>query len=313
MLTTALSTLLADSSSDLTQVKHDAHYRLVFLLANSVPSQVKTWAIEAALDRYLKAPLALLAPAANLTIVSKVAFYPTLDVNPTRDSLGRHVVRVDQLPYFLDRSSWDVDLEATSIPTLYFALYLPPPEHAPLHIVSSKGDSLLTNSFLIPQWGGIVVLNLPTPLEGGHLTTDHLNRPATIWLAQLRQFFGLTSTPSALVSELQQREDLKQLLLQADPASNGIAVWESDLVLLRHLARSQVGAAETLLRFASLMEKLPNIPVEDYIGELLRESLSALEEVCPSLPPSAHLPSPSPFLLRVVFLRPSNTPTQHSS
>jgi hypothetical protein len=62
-------------------------------------------------------------------------------------------------------------------------------------------------------------------------------------------------------------------------SSSGFSAVESDLVALHRLFHSQKTTLSTLQNFANLMIKLPTIPVENYIGDLLTTSLKLLQEV----------------------------------
>jgi hypothetical protein len=64
----------------------------------------------------------------------------------------------ERLPYFIDRNSWGVDLDSLStLPTVYFALFVPAQDQTPMKVLLSDGKISKTNGFLVPQWGGVVV------------------------------------------------------------------------------------------------------------------------------------------------------------
>lgn len=64
------------------------------------------------------------------------------------------------LPYIVDSNSWNLDFVADpSESQLNFVVYIPEKSFSPLHIKHPKGGLLESNAFLIPQWGGIAILN----------------------------------------------------------------------------------------------------------------------------------------------------------
>lgn len=79
---------------------------------------------------------------------------------PHKDSSGAYYFSVSDLPYIVDSNSWNLDFVADpSESQLNFVVYVPETSFSPLHIKSPEGGYSETNAFLIPQWGGIVILN----------------------------------------------------------------------------------------------------------------------------------------------------------
>lgn len=67
---------------------------------------------------------------------------------------------MSELPYIVDSNSWNLDFVADpSESQLNFVVYTPEDSFSPLFIKNSGGGFSDTNAFLIPQWGGIVILN----------------------------------------------------------------------------------------------------------------------------------------------------------
>jgi len=230
-----------------------------------------------------------------------VVHYAQIDAAPKFSPEGKyHYFTKENLPYFIDRNSWGVDLDSMStLPTLYFALYVPQPDQSPLKVVLSNGNIATSNGFLVPQWGGVVLDRISlhfcrfsfsrdllqvihdsnsSKAEGAVLTLEGLQRVFGVWLTQLRESFGV---PSAASKSSYLKEKLGQAtqVTIVPSVSYGFSAAESDLVTLRRLLLSERAAAETFMNFVNLMEKLPTIPVEDYIGDYLRGALDSLKTV----------------------------------
>lgn len=107
-------------------------------------------------------------------------------------------------------------------PALNFLTYTAPCDKYPLQILDENGNGLMSNAFLVPQWGGIFIYNAPCPQvndsispsenESGHkrkVTHEvSMEQVMALVLSQFRSLIGLSDkvkciqTPLASYSRL---------------------------------------------------------------------------------------------------------------
>ncbi len=167
-------------------------------------------------------------------------------------------------------------------PRLHFIIFVPPKDISPLFIqtgippfsliifpeISSPENKNYhhLNSFTMPQWGGISILN-PKSLSSEaavQLLSTELENSAKILFSQLRLLLGLPSYDP-------------QFMLP-NPES-GLASWEFQLALRRNLEGTLQSAVSTLKAAVGVAHNLTNIKIPDEISRNCYEALEALQRV----------------------------------
>lgn len=180
---------------------------------------------------------------------------------------------------------------------LHFLVYVPAADKSPLLLLGPKGKVRNSNSFWIPSWGGVLVLNLANEIaaastdtaefdhdegdsEGGQsrlpwqplpLQQQHYQHIAAVVIAQLQALFGVApGTSSSSSSSSTGAVQLQQL-----PAgAAGFSQWQVD-ALLRQRAGADVREATRVLGSLSrLVQQLPNLEMPDLIGQQVEQALS---------------------------------------
>lgn len=121
-------------------LKYSRTYHLTFSLftPTSTPS---SWDIKAALKEYMEPLLETLSPISNFTIDTQVQLYATPGVSG-------NVLKKEDLSGFINAAEWPLSPSIGGAPTINFILYVGDME------VEGGGKS-----WLIPQWGGVVIQN----------------------------------------------------------------------------------------------------------------------------------------------------------
>jgi phosphatidylinositol glycan class S len=136
----ALAPEVADSLAKWTtrSMKYSRTYHLTFSLftPKSVPS---SWDIEAALEEHMKPLLESFSSICNFTIDTQVQLYATPGV-------GGNVLKKEDLSGFINAAEWPLSPSIGGAPTVNFIVYVGDME------VEGGGKS-----WLIPQWGGVVI------------------------------------------------------------------------------------------------------------------------------------------------------------
>ncbi|KAF3909652.1 hypothetical protein AA313_de0207540 [Arthrobotrys entomopaga] len=237
-------------------VKYSANYHLTFSLftATSLPA---SWDIESAISQYLTPLLSALSPISNFTISTQVQYYASISssVTPTYDDqLKSWVLKKEDLSSFINSAEWPL-ASISNDPNLNFILYIPHSSISPLTIPSATHS----NSFLLPQWGGVTILNL----EEGASSLSHLSHPV------------LKPALDTFATHL-----LALLGAPPHPASLPIRL---DSLTRQRSAEVLVSASSTLGSLQRLVNALPSISIPSTVSESVKDSIRHLSLACEEL------------------------------
>ncbi|PNW88081.1 hypothetical protein CHLRE_01g013400v5 [Chlamydomonas reinhardtii] len=198
---------------------------------------------------------------------------------------------------------------AASLPpaVLHFVLFAPPPGQRPLVLLGPDGQAAPANSFHVPGWGMLQVLNqVPPPgVMMAQVNTDNMEEFAREALTQLRSLLGLAAARRRLI----QHNDLyaangsstsnKAGSSSTSTGSNsngrgsnvpppvgridvltdlrsGLAPWEADALVRRRTRADVAAAAATLGSLARLLRQVPTLALPPAAGALVRDAVAAL-------------------------------------
>ncbi|KAG0645440.1 GPI transamidase component PIG-S [Hyphodiscus hymeniophilus] len=149
----ALSPSVAESLSKWTtrSMKYSRTYHLTFSLFTPT-SNPSSWAIESALEEYMKPLLESFSAISNFTIDTQVQLYATPGVSGS-------VLKKEDLSGFINAAEWPLSPSIGGAPTVNFIVYVGDME------VEGGGKS-----WLIPQWGGVVIQSDVEDLRPAMLT-----------------------------------------------------------------------------------------------------------------------------------------------
>ena len=233
------------------------HITISLFTPTSSPS---SWDIESAIDEYLS-PLLASFSISNFTVDTQVQLYATFSPSsqqPEHDpGLGIWTLRKEDLSGFVNAAEWPLSPSIGEGPTLNFVLYVPSERMSPLMVK----DSLAT-SWLIPQWGGITILNPssePEASKSKSKLSKEAIRPALLTFShQLLSLLGAPESPSSFPLQL-------QTLTRVRAAS----------LLL--------SASSTMGSLARLTVALPSIAIPENVAIAVDTTLSHLRATCVSL------------------------------
>ncbi|KAF3909183.1 hypothetical protein ABW20_dc0100406 [Dactylellina cionopaga] len=237
-------------------VKYSANYHLTFSLftATSLPA---SWDIESAISQYLTPLLSALSPISNFTISTQVQYYASISSSVTPaydDQLRAWTLKKEDLSSFINSAEWPL-ASISSHPNLNFILYIPHISISPLTIPSATHP----NSFLLPQWGGVHILNL----ENGAGSLSHLSHPT------------LKPALETFATHL-----LALLGAPPHPASLPIRL---DSLTRQRSAEVLVSASSTLGSLQRLVNALPSISIPATVSTSVKDSIRHLSLACEEL------------------------------
>ncbi|KAJ2041936.1 GPI transamidase component [Coemansia sp. S2] len=258
---------LKEKKSARRALKYAPEYSVTFTLLNEDPvgGAAVTWDIEQAADLFVRPFADTLRPLAKLSVSTQILHHagPPPVTPLTRDN-GTYLTP-DMLPHFANSPWWNLASTDPIAPTISFILYVPALRSQPLRIEGSS-----TNAFVVSQWGGIAIANLPEAGASVVISRGELQKYFGIFIAQLRELVGIRNdtplTPSRRVS------------LQRATAT-GISAWELDALMRQWMVANHQTAITTLQSLVRLVESMENMVVMDEIKTQVDQSLSALRSI----------------------------------
>lgn len=234
-------------------LKYAPTYHLTFSLF-SPTSTPSAWDIESALRNYLNPLLESFSSISNFTVDTQVQLYATFSPSISQpeydENLKAWTLRKEDLSGFINAAEWPLSPSIGEGPTVNFVLYVPEKSQSPLIIRENSG-----NSWLVPQWGGVHILNMADDATPDSLTADALAPAMHTFSDQLVSLFGLPRGPASLPLRISTLERFRAASLI-------------------------VSTSSTLGALAQVYQKLPSIPVPDSVAQSSASTISHLQQAC---------------------------------
>ncbi|CAI8047231.1 GPI transamidase component PIG-S [Geodia barretti] len=224
------------------------------------------WNIEDATDRVLMPFLNHpgIARLANFTISSQVFHYTDLKFSPQRSKSGGYYVSSTSLPPMISSVESKLGSLVSQLPSLNFLVLVAPPTHSPLLIRDPRGA--LTDNFLVPQWGGVVIFSPPGEEEGGEEIVVRMEKVMSVFVRQLQLLLGVPITSSTSPGVVLERGTL------------GMTEWQLDQLMVGRMVESVSTATTALISLVELLDKVKNMVISDVIQKEVIASLGQLQE-----------------------------------
>ncbi|KAI4143309.1 MAG: hypothetical protein L6R39_004619 [Caloplaca ligustica] len=188
-----------------------------------------SWDIESAVAEYLAPLLESASVISNFTVDTQIQLHARFSpsVQPPEFDADRGVwtLRQEDLGGFVNAAEWPLSPSIGAGPTLNFIIYVPDPSTSPLIIKESQATS-----WLIPQWGGIVILNSPVftglvETQAKGLSKEQLRPGLLVFSHQLLSFLGAPESPLSIPLKLQTLTRVRavSLLLSASSTMGSLA------------------------------------------------------------------------------------------
>ncbi|XP_062591394.1 GPI transamidase component PIG-S-like [Saccostrea cucullata] len=245
-------------------------YDLLFTLVNPQPDILNVdWSIKEAIAAYLNPLANQLSEYISLDTKSQMIFFTGLRRKPKKGSedSGYYYEEKD-LPHTINPLEAKLGSHASNNPMLNFIVYIPSRDQSPLHIVDKNGKPVKTNSFLSPQWGGIVILNLPSPPPNSSLPVHaevDMKTVMEVFLTQLRLLMDFSVQE---VKDVKVRE-VENLVIRE---------WELDNWLRKKCTENLATSISTLQSLTALLEGISNIVIQDDIGQQVENAVNGIKE-----------------------------------
>ena len=194
--------------------KYASTYHLTFSLftSSALPS---AWDIEEALAQTIQPLLSRVSSISQFTVDTQVQLYasfsPSIAGPQYDDSTREWRLQRSDLSGFINAAEWPLNPGVGSGPTINFVLFVPSKDQSPLVLAESGGSS-----WLIPQWGGVQILN-PAGKQPETLSAKDLQPVMLTFADQLSSLLGLPQSPPSLALRISSltRERATSIILSA--------------------------------------------------------------------------------------------------
>ncbi|RLV90827.1 GPI transamidase component GPI17 [Spathaspora sp. JA1] len=168
---------------------YSSKFNIVFSLL--VENGIQTnWEIDQAIEKF-KPLLNSFNHIANFSITSQIQYYSKLSKKYQKSETTYKLSETD-LPTFVNFENWSLENYDIN-PTINFLIYFPESNYEGIPLII---ENTSTNSFLIPQWGGVAILNKDKPIlqdTTTQITSRDLEPIMNIFASQLYQLLGVES------------------------------------------------------------------------------------------------------------------------
>lgn len=241
--------------------KSSPEFSLTFSLftAGGAPS---SWEIQDSLRQHIDPLLEALSETVSFEVSSQIQLYSAY--SPSVHSFSAEnttFLKQHDLTAFINAAEWPLAPSIGNGPTINFVLYIPSEEQVPLHIEGVDGTS-----WLIPQWGGVQILNPILTVHPetqrlvmpGHLSKEVLDQPFATFATQLLSLLGIS---------------------QPDKAPRGMPLRHR-LEAYRRLSALNLylRACSNLGSLSRLAQHLGQIPIPKNVAQLVDSAVNNLSE-----------------------------------
>ncbi|KAI0052134.1 hypothetical protein FA95DRAFT_1602095 [Auriscalpium vulgare] len=249
--------------------KYSPRYRLAFTLLNEDAASGKSvvgWDVQEAVSRHLSPILRQMGVLHNFTVESQVRFYAPLAFQPDLLMVGDetlHGLTQEDLKVFVNSAEWTLASSVSNDPVLHFVLFVPSVSHTPLRILDHELKPTSSNAFILPQWGGIVLLSLPSDSpSSSYLSEAALSSTFNTFRGQLLKLLGVSDLPLGVETN----------------ATLPLTDWQLDTLYRQRAVENTAGSKETLGSIVRLVDQISTMPVGHGVRGDIEDSLDALEK-----------------------------------
>ena len=209
-----------------------------------------TWDIENAVKAYFEPVLNNIKGICDVSVKSQILYLANLSLKPKKMD-GLNIVNENELGLSINIGS-QLSSHVTSRPTLNFLTYIPTQRQSPLKILDKQKQIVESNAFLVPRWGGVLVLNT-------NQTQIEMDILMKTFLTQFRQLIGLDHYDMKIAQKIS-----KEI----------IAPLEKDFLLKLGIVENLAVAKLTMESLSHLLTQISNIVINEEVSEQVYSAVS---------------------------------------
>ncbi|ORX39337.1 phosphatidylinositol-glycan biosynthesis class S protein [Kockovaella imperatae] len=176
----------------------------------------------------------------------------------------------EEMKIFINSESWSLDSGSTNNPVLRMLLYVPNVKHRPMR--TSVSDA---RSFLIPQYGAVVLLNPPSStFTNLHLPLAALHAPFHLFTQHLYSLLDLPSIPSGIAPSPPSSH-----LVPERPFAQPLTPWQVEHIMRVRARENSLEARRTLSGISRLVSKIKEMKVGKGVRDKVQGAVERLEKM----------------------------------
>ncbi|EMR08205.1 hypothetical protein PNEG_03375 [Pneumocystis murina B123] len=254
---------------DIKVVKYSSSFDIVFSLINGGEKNVILfWDIEKAINLYFGPLLKQLSIFSKFYVESQVQFCAELTFSPQKSKRNDvFEIPADRFSEFVNSIEWNLATTLSSHKIINFLVYVPRYDTQPLFFKDFDDHLISNNSFLVPQWGSIVIYNQEPTNVNPYLNMTSLLPIFYIFVSNFLSLLGVPSLPSYI-----HQEPL--------PILN---TWRLDGLYRQRIVENMVFASTTLGSLSRLVRQISNMAVPDQVQQDVFKTIDHLRKACQNL------------------------------
>jgi GPI-anchor transamidase subunit S len=225
-----------------------------------------SWDIQKALDKHVLPLVYALRKTTKIELGTQVQLFssysPSIQPKKIEGAEGNFLEQKD-LTSFVNAAEWPLSPSVGHGPTLNFIAYVPSKNDVPLGVVGSPGGA-----WLVPQWGGISILNLDVITDHEFGSTELPSHVPEEKLASMFETFSTQLLALLGVPTLKFDGPVAERLLPLD-----FRLQAHQRISALHL---HLKAASSLASLARLAKHLHTIPIPKHVSQLVENTMSNL-------------------------------------
>ncbi|QOU21760.1 hypothetical protein BRETT_001924 [Brettanomyces bruxellensis] len=246
----------ASTSRSMIKIPYNDQYKVSvsFLEEGDEPLR---WDVKPVVDAFGKY-LSVLDSYANFTLETQLGYYEALPETANLEKLEKadeesvDICILKDTSTFMDYSEWGLDQDVQLLPTINLVVYAPN-RNRKILIANST-----TNSFIVPQWGGVVIYN--GAADGNKpgkdnllVSTEDLEPVFDIFASQILQLLGAPESP-------------KSPFIRAD------------MITRVQCAQNLLKSVDNLVSLIKLTRELPTIPIPEITMQEVEETMALVNK-----------------------------------
>ncbi|KAK3021629.1 hypothetical protein RJ639_046353 [Escallonia herrerae] len=257
--------------SEFMPVGADGKLVLSFSLLNADPNDwIYDWDFQDIDDILLARIVEALSPLANISVESQVLYHtPKSSFAYWDEKQESYIFSTKDLPFFVNSNEWHLDTSIAAdgrSKVLHFVVYVPSARECPLLLQLPHGETSMTNGFISPMWGGVVVWNPPGCLRDSENMGPLMHKI-------LPQDCIVESQFSLRIAVL---KFFPWISVRVPSDNDGSTTYrELDVLSRQHTCFNLLQCGTTLGSLSRLVQSLPRMIIMDEIGKQVTFSLEA--------------------------------------
>ncbi|XP_011410130.2 PREDICTED: GPI transamidase component PIG-S-like [Amphimedon queenslandica] len=255
----------SNKKESLRRMKISPGYDISIVVISSADSAVSEWNIDISTNQLLLPFLKHnnIKKIANFTISSQLLYFTDVEFMTSED-INCHTVSPAHVPHMISKVDAKLGSTVSQWPRLTFVVYVPHPTQRPLLIRNRNSDN--TDSFLVPQWGGVIFYNDYVQTRENDTISVDMNVVMPTIVRQLKLLLGINDEHKS----------------ETSPPYN-LHAWDIDhLLMIQTLERLSLTKV-SLVSLIQLLDNVKNMVISDHIQTEVVQSLNDLNKCVASI------------------------------